>query len=125
MQCADKMWVIHEGRILEGAPEDLGMSGLFYELFSTSGISFDEQAGRFLFSGKQRGRISLEGAEGKPLIWTRNVLKRLGYRLENEADQLIKIDSSQEGHIWIFQKDGGSTRFENLYTLARFLIQEE
>jgi iron complex transport system ATP-binding protein len=124
MQCADKMWVIHEGKILEGAPEDLGMSGLFNELFSTSGISFDEQAGRFLFSGKQRGRVSLEGEEGKPMVWTRNTLERLGYRLENGAEQLIRIESFPEGYSWILQKDGGSRRFENLYTLARFLIQE-
>ena len=124
MQCADKMWVIHEGKILEGAPEDLGMSGLFNELFSTSGIRFDEQAGRFLFSGKQRGRVSLEGEEGKPMVWTRNTLERLGYRLENGAEQLIKIESFPEGYSWILQKDGGSRRFENLYTLARFLIQE-
>ena len=124
MQCADKMWVIHEGKILEGAPEDLGMSGLFNELFSTSGIRFDEQAGRFLFSGKQRGRVSLEGEEGKPMVWTRNTLERLGYRLETGAEQLIRIESFLEGYSWILQKDGGSRRFENLYTLARFLIQE-
>jgi len=124
MQCADKMWVIHEGRILEGAPEDLGMSGLFNELFSTSGISFDEQAGRFLFSGKQRGRVSLEGEEEESLIWTRNTLKRLGFRLDKGADQLIKIESSNDGYSWILQKDSGSLRFESLYTLARFLIQE-
>ncbi len=124
MQCADKMWVIHEGRILEGAPEDLGMSGLFNELFSTSGISFDEQAGRFLFSGILRGRVYLEGEEGKPLIWTRNTLKRLGFRLEKGADQLIKIESSNDGYSWVLQKDSGSLRFESLYTLARFLIQE-
>ena len=125
MQCADKMWVIHEGKILEGAPEDLGMSGLFNELFSTSGISFDEQAGRFLFSGKQRGRVSLEGEEGMPLIWTRNTLERLGYKLDKGAGQLIKIESSKDGYSWVFQKNSGSKRFENLYTLARFLIQEE
>jgi len=124
MQCADKMWVIHEGRILEGAPEDLGMSGLFNELFSTSGISFDEQAGRFLFSGKQRGRVSLEGEEEESLIWTRNTLKRLGFRLDKGAGQLIKIESSNDGYSWVLQKESGSLRFESLYTLARFLIQE-
>ena len=124
MRCADKMWVIHEGRILEGAPEDLGLAGLFNELFSTSGIRYDEQAGSFLFSGKQRGRIRLEGEQGKSLIWTRNTLERLGYRLDNGAEQLIKIESSPEGYSWIFQNNGGSTRCESLYTLARYLIQE-
>jgi iron complex transport system ATP-binding protein len=124
MSCADKMWVIHEGRILEGAPEDLGLLGIFNELFSDSGIRYDEQAGKFLYSGKSRGAISLEGDQGKPFIWTRNTLERLGYRLENGAEHVIKIVSSPEGYHWIFQKESGSTSFESLYTLARFLIQE-
>lgn len=124
MQCADKMWVIHEGRIHEGAPEDLGLLGIFNELFYNSGIRYDEQAGKFLFSGKSRGSISLEGDQGKPLVWTRNTLERLGYRLENGAEQLIKIVSSPDGHRWILQKEKESTSFESLYTLARFLIQE-
>jgi len=58
------------------------------------------------------------------MVWTRNTLERLGYRLENGAEQLIRIESFPEGYSWILQKDGGSRRFENLYTLARFLIQE-
>jgi len=124
MQCADKMWVIHEGRILEGAPEDLGLSGLFNELFSTSGIKYDEQAGRFLFSGKFQGCVSLEGEQGKALIWTRNTLERLGFSIEDGAEQLIKIESSKEEYSWILNKDKESKRFENLYTLARFLIQD-
>jgi iron complex transport system ATP-binding protein len=124
MQCADKMWVIHEGRILEGAPEDLGLSGLFNELFSTSGIKYDEQAGRFLFSGKFQGCVSLEGEQGKALIWTRNTMERLGFSIEDGAEQLIKIESSKEEYSWILNKDKESKRFENLYTLARFLIQD-
>jgi iron complex transport system ATP-binding protein len=124
MQCADKMWVIHEDRILEGAPEDLGLSGLFDELFSKSGIRYDEQAGRFHFSGKIKGKISLEGEQGKALIWTRNTLVRLGFMLESGAEQLIKIESLKDGCSWVLKNEHGSKRFNNLYTLAQFLIQE-
>lgn len=124
MQCADKMWVIHEGQILEGAPEDLGLSGIFNELFSNSGISFDEQAGKFLFSGKQRGHISLGGDDGKLQIWTRNMVERLGFRLDDRAEQHIEIGSSPQGHTWMLRQKKGSIRFESLYKLARFLIQE-
>jgi len=123
MLCADKMWVIHEGRILEGAPEDLGLSGVFDELFSSSGIRYDEQAGKFLFSGKQRGRVSLKGEPGKSLIWTQNTLERLGYTIENGSEQLVEIESSGDGYSWILKKQGESTHFKSLYTLARNLIQ--
>jgi iron complex transport system ATP-binding protein len=122
MQCADKMWVIHDGGILEGAPEDLGLSGLFNELFSASGIGYDEQSGRFLFKSLQRGQISLEGEAGKPMIWTRNALERLGFSLENGAEMKIRIESFRDGYSWILQQEGVSTPFNSLYTLARFLI---
>jgi iron complex transport system ATP-binding protein len=124
MQCADKMWVIHDHGIVEGAPEDLGLSGLFSELFSASGIGYDEQAGKFLFRGGQRGQISLEGESGKSMIWTKNTLERLGFRLDGGAKLKIRIEPSDEGNSWIIQKAGVSTQFKNLYTLARFLKQE-
>lgn len=125
MQCADKMWVIHEKGIVEGAPEDLGLSGLFNELFSASGIGYDEEAGKFIFRGRPRGHISLEGESGQSMIWTRNTLERLGFRLESGAELKISIEKSSEGYSWILEKDGGSTCFKNLYTLARFLKQEQ
>lgn len=124
MQCADKMWVIHEDRILEGAPEDLGLSGLFDELFSKSGIQYDEQAGRFHFPINVKGSVRLEGEQGLALIWTRNTLDRLGFSLENGAEQLIKVESRRDGYSWFFKNDRGSKRFKSLYTLAQFLIQE-
>jgi iron complex transport system ATP-binding protein len=125
LQCADKLWVIHEGRILEGAPEDLGLSGLFNELFSSSGIRYDEHSGRFLFSGKQRGLLSLKGDGNEAGIWTRNALKRLGFHIEEGKSKQLIIETSEEGACWILRKEGTSTRFKNLYTLARFLMHEK
>lgn len=124
MQCADKMWVIHEDRIFEGSPEDLGLSGLFDDLFSSSGIRYDEQSGRFLLSGMQQGSIRLEGEQGEALIWTRKTLERLGFELVNKAEQAIRIEASGDSFSWVFEKISGAKRFESLYTLARFLKQE-
>jgi len=127
LRYADKLWVIHEGRILEGSPEDLGMSGLFSELFSASGIGYDNRTGRFLFSGNRRGVVSMEGklVKEEPVIWTRKTLERLGYGIESGAAVKLTIESSSEGYIWIIQKEDEIFSFKNLYTLARFLIQEE
>lgn len=124
MQCADKMWVIHDGRILEGAPEDLGLTGLFDELFLSSHIGYDEQSGRFLFKGGHRGRVGLHGEPGKALIWTRSALDRLGFMLDKSAGMKITIESGNDGNSWILQKEGTHKTFTSLYSLARFLIQE-
>jgi len=124
IQFADKVWVIHKGRILEGAPEDLGLSGLYNELFSDSGIRYDEQAGRFLGSVRQRGSVTVTGEREDLLNWTCKTMVRLGYMVEEGADLEIKAVSSPAGVSWILQNREGSARYENLYTLARFLIQE-
>ncbi len=124
MQCADKMWVIHEDRVLEGAPEDLGLSGLFSELFSSSGITYDEHAGRFLFSTIQKGTTSLEGKQKKALRWTRNTLERLGYRVEEGAGMKIEVRTASGEIQWILHRGDNPLPFKNLYSLARFLVQE-
>ncbi len=124
LQCADKLWVIHEGRILEGAPEDLGHSGLFNELFSASGIRYDELSGRFLFTVRHRGALSLSGEADEARIWTRNTMERLGFHIEESASMQLIIEASDEGTSWILQNEGKSKRFNNLYTLARFLSHE-
>lgn len=124
IQFADKMWVIHKGRILEGAPEDLGLSGLYNELFSDSGIKYDEQVGRFLSSVAERGFVAVTGEREDLLVWTRKTAERLGYMIKEGADLKIRVESSTAGVSWILQDRKGSTRFKNLYTLARFLIQK-
>jgi len=123
MQCADKMWVIHEGRILEGAPEDLGLSGLFDHLFSISGISYDEHSGRFLFKGSGLGSVRLEGKKDRAYSWTVNALKRLGYNVDKQGDFQVLIKGSEADYEWTVEINGDSYSFSSLYKLARFLIQ--
>ena len=69
MLCADKLWVIHQGEILEGAPEDLGISGLFDTLFKTAGITFDEESRRFKHSKSSKGSIQLKGEPENGARW--------------------------------------------------------
>lgn len=122
MQYADKMWVIHRESVHEGAPEDLGISGLFNEVFSSSGISYNEHSGRFLMSGTMKGRVDLEGAREDLFNWTRNAMGRLGFEVEQGADIKIVIEVSNGRISWIIEKEGDRHYFENLYSLARFLI---
>lgn len=124
MSCADKLWVIQEGKIMEGAPEDLGISGLFNTLFDTSGITFDEESRRFKYSGAPRGSITLTGESGQIAVWTRNALERLGYEVKAKADRLLEVASDKGGSRWILSEGEGVRSFENIYTLARFLIKD-
>jgi iron complex transport system ATP-binding protein len=123
MQCADKMWIIHEGRIHEGAPEDLGLSGLFDELFSSSEIHYEEQNRKFMFKGAGLGSIKLVGQDDRTRLWTVSALDRLGYSIREDGEILLEIQNSGSGSEWILKKDGVTDSFTSLYKLARFLIQ--
>jgi iron complex transport system ATP-binding protein len=121
MQCADKLWVIHGGEILEGAPEDLGISGLFSKLFASSGISYEEDSGKFLFNTLQKGTVQLEGDDEQLMSWTRNTLKRLGYVVDNSSAVLMTVEHVKEKVQWRVEKSGSTHMFRDLYQLARFL----
>ena len=124
LQCADKLWVIHNREILEGAPEDLGLSGLFSELFSSSGVLYNTDTGRFLVPGRPRGKISLEGDRGEPGKWTRSALERLGFQISEKQALKVRIESTAEGLFWTCTGRNGTMRFDTLHSLARFLIHD-
>jgi len=124
MICADKLWVIHQGEILEGSPEDLGISGLFDTLFEPAGITFDEESRRFKHSESPKGSIQLKGEPENVLKWTRSALERLGFDIDVSADTTIEVNTSGNGYRWILAWNERKISFENIYSLARFLTKE-
>ena len=122
MMAADRFWVIHEGQVHEGAPEDLGLTGLFDELFRDAGIGFDPLSGRFRYLVERRGRISLNGPEGPVLTWTRLALERLGYSVgEGDITTRVMAITSAGGCHWHVERRGNTSSFDSLHALARFL----
>ena len=121
---ADKFWVIQNAMIHEGAPEDLGLSGLFGRLFESSGIGFDQESARFRVSSAQRGSIHLAGESGDALLWTGRALERLGFLVKEEGgDQVVRVSSTGSETQWTVIREEEKT-FTSLYKLARFLTQE-
>ncbi len=125
MMVADKFWVIDEGRVVEGSPEDLGLSGLFDSLFETSGIAFDLDSGRFRYPLQPRGGIHLSGAPHQALAWTRRALERLGFEVtDGEGKLRIEVSSGESGFQWRMIKNGKEEVSGSIYKLARFLTQD-
>ncbi len=124
LMCADKFWVITDGMIYEGSPEDLGLAGLFNQLFDRSGITFDIKSGRFVYSASSRGSVSLSGSPGEVLAWTKHLLQRIGFRIAS-GDQPIRIEVLPgDKNIWKIERAQRETSFDSLYNLARFLTKE-
>lgn len=125
LMCADKFWVITDGMIHEGSPEDLGLAGLFNRLFDHSGIRFDLNSGKFSYTAASRGCVALSGPQGEALAWTRHLLQRISYTIAG-GDQAISIEVQPgEKHGWKVMKDETIMNFDSLYNLARFLSKDK
>jgi iron complex transport system ATP-binding protein len=125
LMCADKFWVITDGKVHEGSPEDLGLAGIFDQLFDQSGITFDIKSGRFIYSTTSRGIVALTGIPGEPLAWTRHLLQRIGFTISS-GDQPLNIEvHSGDKLFWKVLGEEGETSFDTLYNLARFLIRKK
>ena len=124
MTSSDRLWVIHQGSMEEGVPEDLGIKGVYDRLFASTGISFDVEQRKFRPAGITRGTIHLTGENAVLLAWTRNALERLGYQRSETTDTILEVNDSGTEPAWILTRKDGSARFKNIETLARFLIQE-
>lgn len=124
LMVADRLWVISGREIKEGAPEDLGMKGVFEALFQSSGITFDVESRRFRRTGKVRGSLRLTGHETVALAWTRNALERLGYEVRHEGDRELQVRGRGSEREWILVHEQGKKIFKSISSLARFLIEE-
>lgn len=118
---ADKFWVIDGEKIHEGAPEDLGLAGLFDRLFDHSGITFDVSSGRFVYSTTPRGSVSLSGGTGEAFDWTNHLLQRISYTVaEKDQDIHIKIVPG-DTPAWKIFRGKEEIYLKSLYELARLL----
>jgi iron complex transport system ATP-binding protein len=128
VEYADKFWVISKGVIHEGAPEDLGIEGLFNALFRDSGLSFDLGKGRFLGEKQYGGSFQLEGQEEHMLSWTAHALERLGFKASQAShsnkDIQIRIRVTGGSPFWEVSRQGKKKEFDCIYDLARFLTEE-
>ncbi len=122
---ADKIWLIDRPRVYEGAPEDLGRSGLFHTLFRMDRAEFDEEQLRFVYRNESRGRYRLRGTAERELRWTRHLMKRLGYRENGEEHTELEITVGTSGGPWMVRRGEELFEFPDLYGMARFLTRYE
>jgi iron complex transport system ATP-binding protein len=120
---ADKIWLITGDRLVEGAPEDLMMSGAFDHLFDSSNVRFNAESGTFSFNAALRGAVFIEGA-GAGRLWIGKALNRLGFTVaDSKTDPYIRIEKGEKTFFQIISakkvKDA-----ESVYELVNLLKSE-
>ena len=87
MHEADKLWLMVDGTLHEGAPEDLVLNRQFARVFEGTKLHFDDRKGEFNIKRGDTQPIALSG-EGKTFFWTKKALERLEFtvqKAENKA----------------------------------------
>lgn len=123
---ADKLWVIHHRKLIDGAPEDLGMAGTFAGLFRDSGVVFDDRNLHFLRDRTLQHTIRVTLLDEQVNYWTCRALERAGYRMETEGEEtppLISIEHDEAGYRWVFRDENRSRTFLSLYSLTEHLVR--
>ena len=122
MHQADKLWLMADGELHEGAPEDLILNQQFARLFEGTKLHFDDNKGDFNIKRKEMQPISLAG-EGKVFFWTKKALERLGFSVqkeENRQNATVAI-LEETPNAWIFNLHGKQTVFSSIYDLAKYM----
>lgn len=86
---ADQLWLMYEGKLQSGVPEDLVLDGALAAVFERQGVVFDQHTGTFGISRPAGRPLRIEGASTEA-FWTRRALERSGYTLAGaSADALL------------------------------------
>lgn len=125
MRSADRLWLMSPGgEIIDGAPEDLVLSGDFQRVFARDRIRFDMMNGHFSVVGSNEGKVCLNG-EGQERVWTERALQRVGYSVnpENETcDGLrVAVKPGTSGFVWTVVNGEISIEFSDIESLVKHL----
>jgi len=117
---SDKIWLILDNQLIEGAPEDLMLSGAFDNLFHSSSVEFNSEDGTFSFRSEPGSSIYLDG-ESVIRYWTEKAINRVGIKASKEmTDPYIEVPS-QNNMKWRLVSSSGNYDFINLYELVTYL----
>lgn len=123
MSQADKIWLIQDDRLLEGAPEDLMLSGAFENLFDSQDIRFDPEHGTYSFKTGNRGEINVSG-EGILFHFTKKAINRAGFSVSESAVQPFLRVPSAKSTKWQLTDGMNIREFASLYEFIRWLDNE-
>ena len=120
MHLADRMWLMgKDGAILQGAPEDLVLSGAFGTTFAQPNLKFDLETGNFETTQKTEQYVVLQ-AEGLADIWTSRALRRAGFEvLVDGQPDLPRVEVVQKNGrtTWKLLRNGVALEFDSIYAL--------
>jgi iron complex transport system ATP-binding protein len=117
---SDKIWLILDKQLREGAPEDLMIDGAFDHLFESSSVQFNSETGTFSFREEEKGSLFIEG-DGVVRHWTEEAVIRAGFSISKvKITPYIKVISGAN-KSWQLISENSTEEFNSIYELIRYL----
>ncbi len=117
---ADKIWLLAESGVIQGAPEDLNLANDFDCLFDPDITGFNPENGSFDRSSSSLPKIQIQGEESRIRNYTIKALIRAGYAVTDEIMiPRVKLPSGNSG--WILCIGETTTDCKTLYELVTLL----
>jgi len=113
---ADKIWLLTDLKLMEGAPEDLMIQGDFDHIFDSSAVRYNSDHGTFTFKSDEKGSIYIEG-EGILRYWTEKAVNRAGFDVSREKTDPSVIIPSGESKNWRLVIHDSISEYRSLYDL--------
>ena len=120
---SDKIWLILDNKLIEGAPEDLMISGAFDHLFDSSTVMFNSEDGTFSFRSETKGSIYIEG-NGNKRHWTEKAINRAGFAVSKEKTLPCIIIPSDNTKSWQLSTQSSIQEFFSIYELISSLSEK-
>jgi len=115
----DKIWIMTEGGMIEGAPEDLILNNFFDSVFPGSSLVFNRESGRFDYPADKLHEVYIEG-EGELKAWTTKALERKGYlpkEKNKNVDLSVKVYVDKGQACWVLKTKNESFIYKSIYEL--------
>jgi iron complex transport system ATP-binding protein len=117
----DKIWLLLDDQLREGAPEDLILEGSFEHLFDSSKVSFNSGNGTLSIKKDEKESVFVEG-EGAVKYWTEKAVNRAGFSIAKEKRDTVVRAPSEKNTKWVLLREDLYLEFGSIYELVAFLI---
>jgi iron complex transport system ATP-binding protein len=115
---ADKIWLINDKKLCEGAPEDLGLNNWFQPLFDGSAIAFHPETGEIILSEKPEKGINLV-AQGSERLWLLKALIRNGVFHDPTSPVQMSVEKNEKRLIFKLEKREIIKEYDSVYELFK------
>jgi iron complex transport system ATP-binding protein len=122
MKEADRIWLINDRQLIEGAPEDLILNRELIKAFAVNNLEFDISSGEFFVPRKKGISIALLGS-GERFDWTKKALERLEFDVDcnKSGETTVLVDDLNKQ--WIATINNNSVTCNSIYELSLTLKQ--